>query len=463
MDIAKAKRYGAWLEIIIYLYIGFTLITRTLAKNYLEDIDKNFNKHRQKPCAIALGPLTGRSSKDVMAGSVGQKSTGVFKIFLRVLQPIFKLMAGMFKIFQRSINKIRMLLSPIRNYFYNATKLFYDQIQDFTIGMLYSAHKMRNSMKRSMSGFHLMMHTLEHSRNSLLSVVKSTPVKLAVKLLSAAEWIAGGFLCFDEDTFIGLYDKTHVKIYDIQLGDILEDGAVVIAVQKFKNDTVLFEYDTVYVSGNHMVQENGKWVKVIHSKKGTPTSITPEYLYCLSTTTGTILIKEHLFKDYEGTTNPLTNLTINSLILMNLNRDNTNVSYPNKFAHNNIYLENGFHPNTLIKTNKGGKIPIKDIKMGDLLFDNNEVLGIIKISGPHVLFYDDKGVIVSSNTKTNSDGVWKNIEKTSTSKLVTSPDIAYNLVTSNEKVPVYPDRTYYDYIEVYDAEVERQIEMLTLD
>ena len=110
--------------------------------------------------------------------------------------------------------------------------MFFKNIQNFTIGVLYSLHKMRNSMRRSVSGFNLMIHSLEHSKNSLESLVNSEPVKLGVSLMSKVEWLAknaGSMLkvgkpkkksCFDENTILKKIDETLIKIKDIAVNDI---------------------------------------------------------------------------------------------------------------------------------------------------------------------------------------------------------------------------------------------------
>ena len=378
MDIVKARKYSAWLELFILMSIGIYLISYVYTKYYIKDIDENFNKHKNKPCTMLTGPLTGRSSSDIMQSIMGEKTKGVFKILSRFLRPIFKLIADIFSIFRKNIDKIRSSLNPIRQYFYNATKIFYDQIEKFTIGILYSAHKMRNTMKRSMSGFHLMMHTLEHTRNNLLSVIRSKPVNLTVKFLSTAEWIydKAFFLCFDENTLIKLANDKYLKISDISVGDILVDNSTVIAVHKFKNKECLFNYNNIYVSGDHIVKENNKWLKVCDSKISEKINVCPEYLYCLSTSTGTILIDDITFKDFEGSTNNLINLSINSLILMKLNNNQLDTVHINDYAYNNKYLENGFDGNTLIEMNNGTNKRIDQIDIDDILLNNNKVIGI---------------------------------------------------------------------------------------
>ena len=466
MDIVKARKYSAWLELFILMSIGIYLISYVYTKNYIKDIDENFNKQRNKPCTMITGPLTGRSSSNIMQSIMGEKTKGVFKIFSRFLRPIFKLIADIFRLFRKNIDKIRSSLNPIRQYFYNATKIFYDQIEKFTIGILYSVHKMRNTMKRSMSGFHLMLHTLEHTRNNLLSVIRSTPVKLTVKFLSTAEWIydKAFFLCFDENTLIKLADNTYLKISDISIGDILEDNSSVIAVHKFKNNKFIYNYNDIYVSGDHIVKEDNKWLKVCDSNLSEKISVSPKYLYCLSTTSGIIPINNVIFKDFEGSTNDLINLSINSLILMKLNNNQLQTVNINDYAYNNKYLENGFAGNTLIEMNNGTNKRIDEIDIDDILLNNNKVLGKVVIDGSKVDFYNDNGIIVTSNTKTKSDkGVWKNIEKCDRKKILKDISKAYNLVTETQKINVYPNRIYTDYIEINDKSIEEHIERLVIN
>ena len=143
---------------------------KLLLDNHIADVSNNFNEHRQNPATIITAGLYGKSSRNVLSGIIGQKITATFKGFLKLFNPIFKMFAKMLSKFQGSINGIRGMLRPIRNYFNNTAKMFYDKIQKFTIGILYSMHKMRNSMRRSMSGFNIMMHTLEHTKNSMESI-----------------------------------------------------------------------------------------------------------------------------------------------------------------------------------------------------------------------------------------------------------------------------------------------------
>ena len=151
---------------------------------------------------------------------MGQKVTIIFKKFLSFLMPVFKIFQKIFKMFQNSINKVRNLLRPIRNFFKQAAEKFYRSISKYIIGAVYSLNKIRNSMRRTMSGFNLIFHTLEHSKNSLQSIIQSPPVKIAVAIMEPLDWVsesANKLFCFDGYTPLFTKNKAVVFIKDIWL------------------------------------------------------------------------------------------------------------------------------------------------------------------------------------------------------------------------------------------------------
>ena len=480
MDEAKVKRYAAIIEIFILVSFAIYYVNKLIIANHIYEEAQTFQNTRQNPTKIMTAGLYGKSSSEVMTGIMGQKTEGIFKRFLGLLNPIFGVFGRIFKIFQDQINGIRQMLRPIRDFFNATAQKFYAIIQKFTIGIMYSMHKMRNSMRRSMSGFNILMHSLEHSKNSMQAMITSPPVKLSVKWIGRAQWVkkkAGRLFCFDRDTYIKLKDGNYVKIYNIKIGDIIEDGSEVVATHVFNNTSTIYKYDNIYVSGNHLVKENDLWVFVNKSKKGTPVFVKPQNLYCLSTSTGEIKIGNILFKDYEGCINKYVNKTINSLILMKLNsveRDAFTTSGYNEdideteYAAELNYLENGFHPDTKIEMKGGHFKAIKDINIGDTLSFYNKVVGIVKINSKYINYYKDKnGTLVTSNTKVIDNGVWKNIEKIpEIQSLEDMENIhAINLVTDNSTLRVKCDKIskyYRDYLEFIDSDLENEIEKLIL-
>jgi hypothetical protein len=434
MDPAKVKKYAAILEIIIIIIIFMYVIQSNLVKYYVEEVKANFNEQRQNPLFIFTSSLFGQSSENAFQSVIGQKVTALFKEFISFLLPVFSGITSMFSGFQDGINGIRNILKPIRDFFKSAAETFYKQLQNFTIGILYSLHKIRNTMKRSLSGFNLLYHSLEHNKNTIESIINSEPVKLAEKLIPKVEFIAKrarrlGF-CFEANTSITLVDGTEKLIRDLVVGDILKYGIVVTATHEFNNyNSPLFNYNDILVSGNHIVFHNGKWIRIKDCCSKDISNIECDRVYCISTDKCIIPIKDMFFRDYSESNNIYLNARINRLILNLLNNGkHLDYSYPVK------YLDQGFHEDTKVVMEKGIK-KIKDIQIGDILKDGNEVVGKVELEPNSFSFYSFNGVYVSSNMKVLDGDIWKNVERTN-SEQVDKPKRAFNLVTSNRTIYV---------------------------
>lgn len=461
MDKLKVKRYAAILEIIIYLFIGIYVISNTAKKYFIESIKENSHKHRQNPAYLLLSG----SPKNTLNGMIGQKVKAIFQEFIGYLEPVLKIFTNIFGRFKDSINRLRSMLRPIRDFMKSIVSVFYKKIQNFTIGILYSLHKIRNSMKRTVSGFNLMVHSLEHSKNSIESIVKSPPMKLAISLGETAQFVnksAGKLFCFCGDTELSLFTSRKTKIKDVEVGDVLHNGATVIAKQKFLNSNYLYDYNGVYLTGDHIVNENNKWIFVKNSLVSCLTSERPEYVYCISTSNATININNTLFKDYSEICDKKINYTINSLILWYLNKD-LNTPPTSNYAEEVKYNDQGFLGSTKIEMNNGEYKQIKDIGIGDILYNDNKVIGVVELYGKYFKFYDDRGVCVTSNIKTKFGGIWRNIENTPAELVKIRPEKAYNLVTQNGRIPVFFAKEYRDYIEIEDPDVKNAIDNIILN
>ena len=87
----------------------------------------------------------------------------------------------------------------------------------------------------------------------------------------------------------------------------------------------------------------------------------------------------------------------------------------------------------------------------------------VKISGDYVDFYKYNDLIITSSSKVKEVGLWKNVEKTSAVKIIRTPIYAYNIYTDSGEIPVYMGQIYRDYEEIYDEEVNDEIDNLVLN
>lgn len=181
--------------------------------------------------------------------------------------------------------------------------------------------------------------------------------------------------CFDENTIILLNDGSTKKIKNINIGDIIVNNNKVKSVLKLDaTSEIVYELNGVIVSGSHIVYYNDKWLRVSEHPLSKKIHYDKKYLYCLNTTNKTILINKTLFSDWDE----LYELQTQKKILNILNvRRNYNKIY--SIENINDYLDGGFPEDTLIlMKNKKSKC-IKDIELGDVLFEGEVVCGLVQL------------------------------------------------------------------------------------
>ncbi len=459
MNKQKAKFIASIIEILIFLSIAIYLITKYYTKYYIEDLEDNFTKNKDNPIIAFAGGLLGKKSKFNKEGSgfigfITSKMKVIFSEFLKFLTPVLDIINTIFSSFQDSVNKLRSLLKPIRDFFLSAAEQFYKAIESSMMVSVYSLNKIRNSMRRSLSGFNLIFHTLEHSRNSIQSIIKSPPVKLAINLIEPLDWMkerANCLFCFGPNVKIELINNQYKSMQDINLNDILRDGSEIIAIHKFYNDKPLYQCNNIYVSGYHKINIFNKWISVKDCSLFTLSDYTPEYIYCFSTTSGTITINNLKFKDLAESTNKYVNYTVNSIILSYLNDG------PCTGAYDNQYLEQGLDTETYLDTYDGFK-KLKNINIGDRLSLKDIVLGKVILNNKFYKFYKYNNIIYSSNSKVYHDNSWKNIENVSTAVLCTPPQSTGHLISTSGFLDTLKSGKILDYLEVHDENVNKKID-----
>jgi hypothetical protein len=251
--------------------------------------------------------------------------------------------------------------------------------------------------------------------------------------------------CFDEETpFI---TKNGIKkIIDIKLNDQLLNGGIVTAILKLStNGEKVYNVNGVIVTGTHMIfHKNKGWILVSeHEKSVEITNYNKPYVYCINTSTKMFKIKDNLFLDWDET---------NDVDFSKLKKQ-TNIK---KKSDIHKFLDGGFEQSTLIEMKDGVKKKIMDIKINDILKNNEKVLGLVKINGENldtVKKYKFKNfdIIGGSNLQ-----IINNLGNISTSKIfgeeIEKRRNLYHLVTDTKSF--YVDRIkFLDYngsLEVFD-------------
>jgi len=458
---SNPKKLASILEILIIYFILTYISIRTYSSYKINDIKDNWVKHRDNPAAIPFAGLIGKDSKTAFHGFIGTSVKKMFGKTSGFFHYIINIFVRIIKSFQNSLNIIRNLTKPMRKFFKNATQMFYNKLSNFMISISYSLHKIRNAMRRSVSGFNMAFHTLNTISYSLQSIMNSPMIDAVKKFGKSLDWIGGAFntigLCFSEDTLINtVYGPMPISI--LTPGQELDQGNIVVATQKIINNSDLYNYQGIVVSGSHLVYEDTKWIRVKESSKSYQIVNTEyDYIYCISTSIGTITINNIIFKDFVETTNSRINKHINNIILQNLNKNQHSIV--NNFSPR--YLEHGMDKNTPIMINNTSYKRLCDINIGDNIL-NTTVIGIINLDPSFctTFIYKNK-YILSGNIKIKEKNLWINVcDSNKSRKLRNYSYMLYHIITTSGVVYLDYNTIVTDYIEVHDAKVNNQIDNL---
>jgi hypothetical protein len=191
-------------------------------------------------------------------------------------------------------NKIRTFISSIIQSVFGVFLNLVIEFQKITIGI-------KDLIGKTIGIMTTLMYVIDGSVLTMQSTWNGPPGQL-VKALGK---------CFHPNTIVKLQNGETKAMKDIDLGDILENGAIVESVMKIDNkkerNPLYLIYkagvneENIYVTGSHLVfdNKNNKYVKVKNYDKAVLSKVETEWFSCLITSNHTIPIGSQLFWDWE--------------------------------------------------------------------------------------------------------------------------------------------------------------------
>lgn len=288
-------------------------------------------------------------------------------------------------------NKIEFIINKIKETISTVFDIFYDVFKVF-MGVLVALANLSNSF--------------------------STIHNILKPVLKVFEWF-----CFDGNTLIKTR-KGEIKIKNIKVNDIIEDGSKVLGVLKFKyNKCDMYNYKGVIVSDSHYVFED-KWIKIKDSKIAKKIEYNKKYIYCLITDTNKIKINNITFSDYFDY--PFNQTSIQNKILTNLNKFRINN------MDNNIPLY-AFHKDTYVAT-LDGKKKISEFKIDDKT-KYGKVVGISQILVEDIYKY--RNVITSGHQIVKHNDIYLRVKDISEAEKIECKDnVFYNISDTSLKLSI---------------------------
>jgi hypothetical protein len=279
--------------------------------------------------------------------------------------------------------------------------------------------------------------------------------------------------CFDEDTRIQMEDGSYKRIIDIEIGEKLFGGKLFggnTVNTKIKVDasrSKMYVLENIIVSDSHLVKFEREWIRVSkHPLARRLAFYEKKYLYCLNTSNKMIQIGDFCFSDWDEIVNCksfcIQNAKSNcSISSHKIDRSNEkwckkweDILMDNTYIHK--FLNSGFHGNTPIMLKNKTEIPIRFIKIGDLLENGEKVIGVVELDGTfvHEHYFIDLGI----HGKIEGGGnlsYFTDLDKTKVLKPSGSEEKLFHLLT-DKKCFYVKHVKFYDYNASVDEFLENE-------
>ena len=174
--------------------------------------------------------------------------------------------------------------------------------------------------------------------------------------------------CFDRKTKFMLIDRSYKYIEELNPQDILSDGSAVTSkIIVTSKDLQMFNLNGIIVSESHIVKHNNLWIPVReHPDAQKIHTYNEPYLYCLNTSTKTIILNDIIFTDWDEIYDDSLEFILNYY----------SIESPENLSN---LVDCGFQKNTKIKLFNEEKT-IDMVNIGDILSTGGVVYGIVEFA-----------------------------------------------------------------------------------
>jgi hypothetical protein len=375
------------ITVFFILMIAFIYLIQNM-----NHIKENWVKYRCKPYVLPFASLFGKDTEQNFQYCLMHSQTSMMGYLFEPFQYMFSLVTSITGDLVSGVDGLRSMSSTVRGGFTGIVGGIFNKINNVTSEIIVMFTRIRDILARLIGTMVILVNTTNAGISTGESVMNG-PIGQVID-----------YFCFHPNTHIKLSDKTTKPISDISIGDILEDGSVVTSTMIFTSESAqMYDVSGIIVSGNHLFRDptDNTWKPVEFSSIASRINYYDPYLYCINTSTHTIKIDGITFRDFEETSDKEIIKQIQKLTY-----DEKKLNYWKNYSNSAITgtYETGLFHNTLIIMNDRTTKPISEIQIGDLLVDNNIVVGKIKhIVDEPITKVDD--VFMMKDTLVVADGL----------------------------------------------------------
>jgi hypothetical protein len=282
----------------LYVNLAFAIyIAGVFFYSQVAEIKANWPLYRCNPMYMPLA----NDMEENFVYCIQSMQTNFMGYLLQPLTFITNSLGGMMGNFMNEINSIRAMFNKIRTLFSDIIQSVFGvflnliiEFQKITIGI-------KDLIGKTIGIMVSLMYVMDGSVKTMNSTWNGPPGQM-VRALGK---------CFHPNTRIKLLNGTIKAIKDVDLGDILQDGAIVESVMKIDNKrepvplyvikNAGLDDEDIFVTGSHLVfdEKTHNFIKVENYSKASPINSQPEWFSCLITSNHKIQIGIEIFWDWE--------------------------------------------------------------------------------------------------------------------------------------------------------------------
>lgn len=432
-----------WFIVLNLVFLGIFVVMLGFAN--VKEISDNWPKYRCNPAIMPFASLFGKDTAENfnyctgnIFGSISGRITGPFAT-------IFSAIIGIVMNLVKNINSLRIMFSSMLGGIVKIVREFKDRFRF-----------VQNEVRRSVTRMQFLMGRVFSTMYAMIFMGTSA--------ITAGMNFGDTFLfrfldtfCFDPETLISLKKRGLVPIKHVKLGDILSNGEKVTSVYQFYSDGQPMMYfegkdGPIYVSTNHYVQYNGKWIMAEKHPEAMPVDDwnggTVKPLICLDTEHHTMPIGGYIFSDYDETSE--SDAATMAWAESTLNHQ------PATEKERPWLYQPCFHKEVCVWMRDGSLKMMGDLILGDEL-QMGKVCGIVE---RHVYDYvqHDKNIVTPSTLFwCNEDQCWKRAGHVAEVHHTTYPLTMRSIaLLSSANIATQSGITYRDFVEVHSHDLEKE-------
>lgn len=348
------------LVVLIATFLAFGAMLYAYGAANLEDIKDNWVQYRCNPIYMPLADMVGSDIFTNFTNCTLQATQSYAGVALDPIYKNFTILTSTVNMIMDSMNDMRAAVTGASDGFLAIIQSTFAKIQNTMSTSMQLFGRVRTIISRMMATMAVMMN------------IVNTGIQTGQSIQNGPIGKAGEFFCFHPDTPIKTTEG-EIKISDVQPGMKLYDNQTVISTLKFVGGCPMYRLGDTHVSGNHKVLYDMEWIRVENHPDAVPAEIC-EFLYCLNTEKHRIVIGDHIFRDYEETSDP----RILSEFFRKVQTSYGVIQGSAKTEYPAAYCYTGVLPSTLVKTDAGEMVPASSVQIGDRLDLGGDVKAVIR-------------------------------------------------------------------------------------